>query len=107
MEQSAVSGPTVRLQSSEYQTGRRVISLRFVGFWEGFDTGDNFFTRFLAPAFEFDQESDPDFTLYMTVGSRRWDFLGYDSTRIFFTGENVVVCEFMTPHRFESNFGMN
>jgi len=65
------------------------VRLRFVGFWDGFDTADNFFTRLLAPSFEIDQESDPDFILYTTVGSRRKDFLRYDCTRIFFTGENV------------------
>ena len=68
---------------------RPVVRLRFVGFWDGFDPRDNFFTRLLAPRFRIDQDADPDFILYTTVGSGRRDYLAYDCTRIFFTGENV------------------
>ncbi len=67
----------------------RTVRLRFVGFWDGFDPRDNFFTRLLEPHWRIDQDADPDFILYTTVGARRRDFLAYDCTRIFFTGENV------------------
>ena len=65
------------------------VRLRFVGFWDGFDPRDNFFTRLLGPRYVIDQEAPPDYVLYTTVGSRRKEFLEYDCTRIFFTGENV------------------
>lgn len=68
---------------------RPVVRLRFVGFWDGFDPRDNFFTRLLGTRWTIDQDSEPDFILYTTVGARRKDFLAYDCTRIFFTGENV------------------
>ena len=68
---------------------RPTVRLRFVGFWDGFDPHDNFFTRLLAPRWRIDQDADPDFILYTTVGARRRDWLRYDCTRIFFTGENV------------------
>ena len=67
----------------------RTVRLRFVGFWDGFDPRDNFFTRLLGPEWRIDQDADPDFILYTTVGARRRDYLAYDCTRIFFTGENV------------------
>ena len=88
MEHAVVSGPPLLPQSSELSP-RPTIRLRFVGFWDGFDAADNFFTRLLRPHWHIDQDSDPDFILYTTVGSRRKDFLAYDCTRIFFTGENV------------------
>lgn len=68
---------------------RPVVRIRFIGFWDGFDPRDNFFTRLLAPRWRLDFDSPPDFILYTTVGSRRKEFLEYDCTRIFFTGENV------------------
>ena len=68
---------------------RKTVRLRFVGFWDGFDPHDNVFTRLLAPHWRIDQDSEPDFILYTTVGGGRKEFLKYDCTRIFYTGENV------------------
>jgi hypothetical protein len=86
---------------------RPTIRLRFVGFWDGFDPADNFFTRLLEPHWHIDQDSDPDFILYTTVGSRRKDFLAYDCTRIFFTGENVradwLNCDWAFTFRYEDH----
>ena len=84
---------------------RPVVRLRMVGFWDGFDPRDNVFTRLLAPHWRIDQEADPDFILYTTVGSRRKDFLAYDCTRIFFTGENVgpdwLNCDWAFTFRYD------
>ena len=86
---------------------RPVVRLRFVGFWDGFDPRDNFFTRLLAPHWQIDQDADPDFILYTTVGSRRKEFLEYDCTRIFFTGENVgpdwLNCDWAFTFRHDSH----
>jgi len=68
---------------------RPTVRVRFVGFWDGFDPRDNFFTRLLEPTWRLDFDSPPDYVVYSAIGSRRKEFLAYDCTRIFFTGENV------------------
>lgn len=88
-------------------TPRPPLRLRFVGFWDGFDPADNFFTRLLAPHWLIDQDSEPDFIVYTTVGSRRKDYLQYDCTRIFFTGENVgadwLNCDWAFTFRYDTH----
>jgi hypothetical protein len=68
---------------------RPVVRLRFVGFWDDFDTRDNFFTRLLAPRYRVEICDQPDFLIYAYVGRRRKDFLAHDCVRIFYTGENL------------------
>ena len=68
---------------------RRTIRIAFVGFWESFDTRDNFFTRLLARRYRLEICDDPDYVVYAYVGRRRKEFLRYDCVRIFYTGENL------------------
>ena len=86
---------------------RPTVRIRFVGFWDGFDPRDNFFTRLLAPAWRLDFDSPPDYVVYTTVGSRRKEFLAYDCPRIFFTGENVgpdwLNCDWAFTFRHDSH----
>jgi len=100
----AASHPPARPASFD---DRPTVRIRFVGFWDSFDPRDNFFTRLLAPHWRIDQDADPDFILYTTVGSRRKEFLGYDCTRIFFTGENVgpdwLNCDWAFTFRHDSH----
>ncbi|MCX7412774.1 MAG: glycosyltransferase family 10 [Planctomycetia bacterium] len=66
-----------------------LIRLKFVGFWDGFDTHENVFTRLLARGHRVEICDDPDFIIYSYIGRRRRDFFQYDCVRIFFTGENI------------------
>ncbi len=69
---------------------RRPIRIKFVGFWDSFDTRDNFFTRLLALRYRLEICDDPDYVIYAYVGRRRKEFLAYDCVRIFYTGENLA-----------------
>ena len=69
---------------------RPPIRIKFVGFWDSFDTRDNFFTRLLAPRFRIEICDTPDYVIYAYVGRRRKEFLRYDCVRIFYTGENLA-----------------
>ena len=93
--------------SAPFSADRASVRIRFVGFWDGFDPRDNFFTRLLAPRWRLDFDGPPDFILYTTVGSRRKEFLEYDCTRIFFTGENVgpdwLNCDWAFTFRHDSH----
>jgi hypothetical protein len=69
---------------------RPPIRIRFVGFWDSFDTRDNFFTRLLAQRYRLEICDEPDFVVYASVGRRRKEFLRHDCVRIFYTGENLA-----------------
>jgi len=68
---------------------RRTLRIKFVGFWDSFDTRENFFTRLLAPRYRLEICDDPEYVVYAYVGRRRKEFLQYDCVRIFYTGENL------------------
>lgn len=68
---------------------RPLIRIGFAGFWDSFDTRDNFFTRLLARRYRLEICDRPDFLVYAYVGRRRKEFLRHDCVRIFYTGENL------------------
>jgi hypothetical protein len=68
---------------------RPLIRIRFVGFWDSFDTRDNFFTRLLERRYRLEICDQPDYVVYAYVGRRRKEFLRHDCVRIFYTGENL------------------
>ena len=68
---------------------RPFVRIRFVGFWDDFNTEDNFFTQILQQRYRVEISDTPDYIIYSCIGSRRKDFLKYDCVRIFYTGENV------------------
>ena len=65
------------------------IRLQFVGFWDGFEPHDNFFTRLLGRRYRLELCDDPDFVIFSYVGKRRRDYRRWDCVRIFYTGENI------------------
>lgn len=67
---------------------RPTVRIKFVGFWDSFNTQDNFFTRLLSRRFQLEICDEPDAIVYAYVHTRRKEFLRYDCARIFFTGEN-------------------
>ena len=78
------------MSSPSVSDPRRTIRIKFVGFWDDFDTQDNYFTRLLAPCYRLEICDDPDYIVYAYVGKRRKEFLRYDCVRIFYTGENLT-----------------
>ena len=65
------------------------IRLQFVGFWDGFDPHDNYFTRLLGRRYHLELCDDPDFIIFSYVGERRRDYRRWNCVRIFYTGENI------------------
>lgn len=63
------------------------IKIKFVDFWEGFDSNNNFIVDSLKKIYDIEISDAPDYLFYSCFGH---DFLKYDCVRIFYTGENVV-----------------
>ncbi len=81
--------PTTSVGQASACHDRPRVRLKFVGFWDDFDTQDNVFTRLLAQRYDVEISDDPDYIVYSYVGGRRKEFHRYDCVRIFFTGENL------------------
>jgi len=69
---------------------RPTIRLKFVGFWEGFDPHDNFFTSLLGRRYRLELCDDPDFVIFSYIGKRRREHRRWNCVRIFYTGENIA-----------------
>jgi len=66
------------------------VRLQFVGFWDGFDLHDNYFTRLLGRRYQLELCDDPDFIIFSYVGKRRREYRRWNCVRIFYTGENIA-----------------
>ena len=75
--------------AAAFSDARPTIRLQFVGFWDGFDPHDNFFTRLLGGRYRLELCDDPEYIIFAYVGKRRRDYRRYDCVRIFYTGENI------------------
>ena len=66
---------------------KKQIRVYFTDFWSNLDTNQNFFTEFLSQKYDVvvDKEN-PEFVFYSFWGT---NFLNYDCTKIFFSGENL------------------
>lgn len=80
------------------------LRLGFAGFWDDFDTHDNFFTRLLATRWRVEVCTDPDYLIHSCIGRRRHDHLRYDCVRIFYTGENVAADWLSTDWAFTFDY---
>jgi hypothetical protein len=73
----------------------RIVRLKFVDFYKGFDQFDNWFYRFLIKHFTIEISEDPDFIIYSSFGHSH---LHYSCTKIFYTGENerpnFLLCDY-------------
>ena len=83
MNEAGTGSPAV------FGEARPTIRLQFVGFWDGFDPHDNFFTRLLVRRYQLELCDDPDFVIFSYVGKRRRDYRHWNCVRIFYTGENI------------------
>lgn len=63
---------------------RKIIKLKFVDFFSGFDKEQNEFLDVLQEYYDVVQCDDPDYVIYSGFG---YEHLKYDCIRIFFTGE--------------------
>jgi hypothetical protein len=75
--------------AATFSDARPTIRLQFVGFWDGFDPHDNFFTRLLGGRYRLELCDDPEYIIFAYVGKRRRDYRRYDCVRILYTGENI------------------
>jgi hypothetical protein len=64
----------------------KTIKLKFVDFWEEFDTAQNMFTELLAEKYNIVISDEPDYIIYSVFG---FEHLKYEGIRIFYTGENI------------------
>jgi hypothetical protein len=67
---------------------KKTIKLWFTDFYKGFDPYDNYLTDFLKPEFQLEiNPKNPNFLIYSCHGK---EFLNFNCTRIFYTGENLA-----------------
>jgi len=62
------------------------LRLKFTDFWPGFAPSDNYFFKLLSRFCAVELDDEPDVVIY---SSYRREYLKYDCTRVFYTGENV------------------
>lgn len=71
------------------------IKINFVDFWSGFDTTNNYFYNLLIQKYKVIIDKNPDLLFYSCFGE---EYLKYNCTRIFYTGENIradfLACDF-------------
>ena len=64
------------------------IKVCFVGFWDGFDSNDNFFINFMRKYHEVEVSNNPDYCFFSNYG---FENLRFNScVKIQFVGENMV-----------------
>lgn len=63
---------------------KKVLKLKFVDFFKGFDSQNNEFLDVLQDKYEVVQDADPDYIIYSVFG---FEHLHYNCIRIFYTGE--------------------
>lgn len=61
------------------------IRVKFVDFWHGFNTTDNFFTRLLSQKYEVEISDNPEILFFSCFGK---EYLKYKCLRVFYTPEN-------------------
>lgn len=66
---------------------KKIIKIKFVDFYAGFDKQNNEFLDVLSEQYEVIQCENPDYIIYSVFG---YDHLKYDCIRIFFTGECIT-----------------
>lgn len=71
------------------------IKINFVDFWTGFDKTNNYFYNLLSQKYDLVIDENPDILFYSCYSNQ---YLNYNCTRIFYTGENVMpdflACDF-------------
>lgn len=78
------------------------IKIKFVDFYKGFNQKENWFYRFLSKYFIIEISDQPDFIIYSSFGH---EYLRYNCTKIFYTGENerpnYCLCDWAISFDFE------
>jgi len=71
------------------------IKINFTDFWSGFDKTNNYFYNLLVQKYKVHIDKNPDLLFYSCFGE---EYLNYNCTRVFYTGENVrpdyLACDF-------------
>lgn len=66
---------------------KKLIKIKFVDFWGGFNPHDNFITNVLKRNYEVLVTDSPDYLFFSVFG---YSHLKYDCVKILFIGENIV-----------------
>ena len=66
---------------------KRILKLKYVGFWDGFDEENNIATNALKKRYEVCLCDDPDFIIASVFGKDPYEYLKYDCVRILYSGE--------------------
>lgn len=82
------------------------IKINFTDFWKGFDKTNNYFYNLLVQRYKVIIDENPDLLFYSCLGN---NYLSYNCTKIFYTGENVrpdfTACDF--AFSFDFNYRKN
>lgn len=68
---------------------RRHIKVKYVGFWEGFDENDNFFSDILNEQYIVETSEEPDYIICSCFGNF-YEYCQYPQIRIMYCGENYI-----------------
>ena len=68
---------------------KKTIKIKFSGFWQSFNTSDNFIIDILKKRYNVILCDDPDFVFVSVFEAYPYDYLDYDCVRIFYTGEPI------------------
>ena len=71
-------------ESSEMKT----IKVKYVGFWEGWESEKIFLTRLLEKHYNVEISDEPDYVICSCFGF--YDYLDYPQVRIMYSGENYI-----------------
>lgn len=81
----------------------KLIKIKFVDFYKGFNQKENWFYKFLSKFFLIEISESPDFIIYSSFGHSH---LNYSCTKIFYTGENerpnYWLCDWAVTFDFDS-----
>ena len=66
---------------------KKKIKIKFVDFYDSFNTSDNDFIRVLNERYDVELSDNPDYIIYSGFGFKHLD---YDCIRIFYTGECIT-----------------
>ncbi|MDD3413825.1 MAG: glycosyltransferase family 10 [Lachnospiraceae bacterium] len=66
----------------------KIINLKFMDFWSGFDTHNNFITDIIKQKYFLNFTDNPNFIIYSAFGNEHLKYI--NCVKIFFTGENIV-----------------
>lgn len=71
---------------------KKVLKIKFVGFWEGFSKNKNILCQTIRKFYEIEETDNPDYIICSVFkdNNNYFEYFDYPQVRILFSGENVV-----------------